>query len=118
MHTHQVAIPAWRGRNQSCGLGRTAAEADRGGTNHRPIEWRLRLDPGSGKAERVEGGYQIAARKVFTSRHPSGDLLMTGAGLEEEGAADGPAFRRADDVAARKNPRDLADAGNARHGVE
>ena len=40
---------------------------------------------GSGKAEKVEGGYRITARKVFTSGAPAGDLLMTGAVLESEG---------------------------------
>lgn len=39
---------------------------------------------GSGKAERVEGGYRITARKIFTSGSPAGDLLMTGAVLEGE----------------------------------
>ena len=43
---------------------------------------------GSGKAEKVEGGYRINARKVFTSGAPTGDLLMTGAILES------PARRR------------------------
>ena len=37
---------------------------------------------GSGKAEKVEGGYRINARKIFTSGAPTGDLLMTGAVLE------------------------------------
>ena len=40
---------------------------------------------GSGKAEKVEGGYRITARKVFTSGAPTGDLLMTGAVLETDG---------------------------------
>ena len=40
---------------------------------------------GSGKAEKVEGGYRINARKVFTSGAPTGDLLMTGAVLETDG---------------------------------
>ena len=40
---------------------------------------------GSGKAEKVEGGYRITARKVFTSGAPTGDLLMTGAVLESRG---------------------------------
>ena len=34
---------------------------------------------------RVEGGYSINARKIFTSGAPAGDLLMTGAVLEEDG---------------------------------
>ena len=40
---------------------------------------------GSGKAEKVEGGYRISARKVFTSGAPTGDIFMTGAILETEG---------------------------------
>ena len=40
---------------------------------------------GSGKAEKVEGGYKITARKIFSSGAPAGDLLMTGAILEEDG---------------------------------
>ena len=31
---------------------------------------------GSGKAEKVEGGYRITARKVFSSGAPTGDILM------------------------------------------
>src|SRR5690606_15359812 len=34
---------------------------------------------GSGKAEKVEGGYKVTARKVFTSAACAGNLLMTGA---------------------------------------
>jgi alkylation response protein AidB-like acyl-CoA dehydrogenase len=88
MHTHQVAIPAWRWTHQQAApvvplLKRVAAERiillSSGGSDW--IE-------GSGKAERVEGGYKITARKVFTSGSPSGDLLMTGAVLE--GEPDGP----------------------------
>ena len=41
---------------------------------------------GSGSAEKVEGGYRITARKVFTSGAEAGDILMTGAVLDEDGA--------------------------------
>jgi alkylation response protein AidB-like acyl-CoA dehydrogenase len=40
---------------------------------------------GSGTAEKVDGGYQITARKVFSSGAPAGDLLMTGAISDEDG---------------------------------
>ncbi len=40
---------------------------------------------GAGKAERVEGGYKITARKVFASGSPAGSIFMTSAVLEEPG---------------------------------
>lgn len=79
MHTHQVAIPAWRWRHQNVAaveplLKRVAAEnlilLSSGGS-----DW----IGGSGKAEKVDGGYRITARKVFTSGAVAGDILMTGA---------------------------------------
>jgi alkylation response protein AidB-like acyl-CoA dehydrogenase len=85
MHTHQVAIPAWRWMNQKAAaveplLKRIAAERifllSSGGS-----DWIA----GSGKAEKLDGGYKITARKIFSSGAPAGDLLMTGAILEEEG---------------------------------
>ncbi len=87
MHTHQVAIPAWRWKHQKPAapvveplLKRIAKERiillSSGGS-----DW----IGGSGKAEKVEGGYRITARKIFSSGAPAGDLLMTGAVLESEG---------------------------------
>jgi len=85
MHTHQVAIPAWRWTHQKATpveplLKRIAGERilllSSGGS-----DW----ISGSGKAEKVEGGYRINARKVFTSGAPMGDLLMTGAVYEADG---------------------------------
>ena len=82
MHTHQVAIPAWRWTHQKALpveplLKRVAAERlqllSSGGS-----DW----IGGSGKAEKVDGGYRITGRKVFTSGAPSGDLLVTGALLD------------------------------------
>jgi alkylation response protein AidB-like acyl-CoA dehydrogenase len=84
MHTHQVAIPAWRWTHQKAApvaplLKRVAAERiillSSGGS-----DWIA----GSGNAERVEGGYRITARKIFSSASPVGDILMTGAILEGE----------------------------------
>lgn len=85
MHTHQVAIPAWRFTHQKVAaveplLKRVAAERivllSSGGS-----DWIA----GSGKAEKVEGGYRITARKIFSSGAPAGDLLMTSAVIEEDG---------------------------------
>ncbi|HEY6632152.1 MAG TPA: acyl-CoA dehydrogenase family protein [Rhizobiaceae bacterium] len=86
MHTHQVAIPAWRWRHQKVAaveplLKRVAAEKivllSSGGS-----DW----IGGSGRAEKVDGGYRITARKIFTSGAEAGDILMTGAVLEGEPA--------------------------------
>lgn len=87
MHTHQVAVPAWRWEHQPAAklaveplLKRLVNERilllSSGGS-----DW---ID-GSGKAERVDGGYRISARKVFTSGAPTGNLLMTSAVLREPG---------------------------------
>ena len=85
MHTHQVAIPAWRWRHQKVAaveplLKRVAAEQiillSSGGS-----DW----IGGSGKAVKVDGGYRISARKAFTSGAAAGDILMTGAVHEEDG---------------------------------
>lgn len=84
MHTHQVAIPAWRWTHQKAAaaeplLKRIASERiillSSGGS-----DWIA----GSGRAEKVEGGYRINARKVFTSASPAGDILMTSAVSESE----------------------------------
>lgn len=89
MHTHQVAIPAWRWRHKGVTaveplLRRVATErlvlVSTGGS-----DW----VGGSGEALQVDGGYRITARKVFSSASPLGDLLMTGAILSgSDGAAD------------------------------
>ena len=85
MHTHQVAIPAWRWTYQKAApveplLKRIAQERillmSSGGS-----DW----IGGSGKAEKVEGGYRITARKIFASGAPAGNLLMTSAVLETNG---------------------------------
>ena len=86
MHTHQVAIPAWRWKHQAPAkaaveplLKRIAAERimllSSGGS-----DW----IGGSGKAEKVDGGYRITASKVFTSGAPTGNVFMTGAVLETD----------------------------------
>jgi indole-3-acetate monooxygenase len=84
MHTHQVAIPAWRWRHQKASameplLRRVAAEKiillSSGGS-----DWIA----GSGKAVKVDGGYRVSARKVFTSGAAAGDILMTGAIVQSE----------------------------------
>jgi len=76
MHTHQVAIAAWRWRHEGAPveplLRRVAAEetilVTSGGS-----DWLA----GSGCAERVDGGYRVTGRKVFASAAPAGDLFLT-----------------------------------------
>ena len=85
MHTHNVAVPAWRWTHQKVAaveplLKRIASERiillSSGGS-----DW----IGGSGKAEKVEGGYRITARKIFSSGAPAGSLLMTSAIYEADG---------------------------------
>ena len=85
MHTHQVAIPAWRWQVQKLAaveplLKRIAAEKlvvlSSGGSD---------FIQGSGRAERVGDGWRISGRKIFTSGAEAGDILMTGAIAQEEG---------------------------------
>src|SRR5262245_42640224 len=84
MHTHQVAIPAWRWRHQKVAaveplLKRVANERiillSSGGS-----DWIA----GSGNAEKVDGGYRVSARKIFTSGASAGDILMTSAIVQKE----------------------------------
>ena len=81
MHTHLTAVPSWRWSHQKVAaveplLKRIAAEkiflSTSGGS-----DWVA----GAGKAERVEGGYKITARKVFSSGAPAGSIFMTTASL-------------------------------------
>jgi len=88
MHTHSVAVPAWRWRQQKVAaveplLKRVAAEKiillTSGGS-----DWIA----GSGKAVKVEGGYRISARKIFASGAAAGNILMTGAVVHTDGVPD------------------------------
>ncbi|UVK41362.1 acyl-CoA dehydrogenase family protein [Mesorhizobium sp. AR10] len=120
MHTHQVAIPAWRRRHQKVAteplLRRVAAERivllSSGGS-----DW----IGGSGKAEKVESGYRITARKVFTSGAEAGNILMTGAIHEaEDGGRSVIHFgvpMKADEVRIEDNWRTLGMRGTASNDV-
>jgi alkylation response protein AidB-like acyl-CoA dehydrogenase len=85
MHTHQVATAVWRWRHDGAPveplLRRIAAEelvlVSSGGS-----DWL----PSSGTAAKVEGGYRVSARKIFSSGCPSGDLLITSAVYDDPGA--------------------------------
>jgi alkylation response protein AidB-like acyl-CoA dehydrogenase len=78
MHTHQVATNAWRWRHANApveGLLRRVAKERIALLSSGGSDWLQ----GSGKATRVDGGFRIDARKVFTSGAPAGDLLLTSA---------------------------------------
>ena len=85
MHTHLVATAAWRWRHEEAPveamLRRVAAEEmlliSSGGS-----DWLS----GSGTAEKVDGGYRVAARKIFSSGCPAGDALVTSAVLDDPAA--------------------------------
>jgi acyl-CoA dehydrogenase len=87
MHTHPTAAAAWRWRHQKAPtdglLKKIAGEGVQlltsGGS-----DWLA----SSGRADKVEGGYRVHARKSFASGAPTANLFMTGALTEEE--ADGP----------------------------
>jgi alkylation response protein AidB-like acyl-CoA dehydrogenase len=76
MHTHLVATLSYLWRSGNKGpeplLRRVAAEnlvlVSTGGS-----DWLQ----GSGKLEKVEGGYRLTGRKIFSSGVPAGDVLMT-----------------------------------------
>jgi alkylation response protein AidB-like acyl-CoA dehydrogenase len=79
MHTHSVATPAWRWKNQP--QAKAAVEpllkmvAEKGAVlvTSGGSDW----IGGSGKAEKVEGGYRVTARKAFASSSPVGNVLST-----------------------------------------
>lgn len=87
MHMHQVAFLTWRWRHEKVPveplLRRIAAEelilVSSGGS-----DWL----PSSGKAEKVDGGFRVTARKIFASGSPSGNLLMTSTVYDDP--TDGP----------------------------
>jgi alkylation response protein AidB-like acyl-CoA dehydrogenase len=76
MHTHILASTVWRWRHHGAPvepfLRRVAAEelvlVSTGGSD---------FLAGSGTAEKVDGGYRVSGRKIFSSGSPSGQLLMT-----------------------------------------
>ena len=83
MHTHQVALAAWRLKHQKAPVTPMLEKVARdkviivttGGG-----DW---LDS-SGEAAAAEGGFRIKARKPFSSAAPVGDLLSTSAVLGQE----------------------------------
>jgi alkylation response protein AidB-like acyl-CoA dehydrogenase len=86
MHTHLVAATVWRRlqRQPVDGLLRRIAAEQLVLVSTGASDW---LNS-SGRAERVEGGYRVSARKIFGSGSPAGDLVMTTAVFDDP--VDGP----------------------------
>ncbi|MBO9561066.1 MAG: acyl-CoA dehydrogenase family protein [Caulobacter sp.] len=78
MHSHLVAVAAWRWRKQGApteGLLKRVATEDLVLVSSGGSDW---LASG-GQAVKVEGGFEITARKAFSSGCLAGDLLSTSA---------------------------------------
>jgi acyl-CoA dehydrogenase len=76
MHTHQVAIAAWRWRHEGGAMElllRRVANQEAVLVTSGGSDWLA----GSGRAEKVDDGYRITGRKIFASGAPAGDLFMT-----------------------------------------
>jgi acyl-CoA dehydrogenase len=121
MHTHQVMFAEWKRRVQSAPteglLTKVAGEGLRivssGGS-----DWL----PGSGRAEKTDGGYLIFARKVFSSGSPDGDVMNTSAIYQDSEA--GPVVlhfplpMKAPGVTVLSNWDTLGMRGTASHDVQ
>ena len=121
MHSHLVAVAAWRWRHQNAPtdalLRRVAADSlmlvSSGGT-----DW---LNS-AGSAVKVEGGFRVTARKIFSSGCLAGDLLMTSAVYEDPEAGAtvlhfGVPFS-AEGVSIRETWRVMGMRGTGSHDVE
>jgi alkylation response protein AidB-like acyl-CoA dehydrogenase len=82
MHTHLVATAVWRRRHDQApveGLLRRVAAEELVLVSSGGSDWLA----SSGQAHKVEGGYRVTARKIFSSGCPSGHILVTSAVLED-----------------------------------
>jgi len=78
MHTHQVAINAWRWRQQKAPVAPLLEKVAREGlviVSTGGGDW---LDS-SGEAVPAEGGFRVSARKAFASGSPAGSVASTSA---------------------------------------
>lgn len=121
MHTHLVATLTyvWRNGNKAPEplLRRVATEkltlVSSGGS-----DWLL----GSGTLEKVDGGFRMTGRKIFSSGVPSGDLLMT-TGVYDDPAAGPTVFHfplplKAEGVKVLDTWRTLGMRGTGSHDVQ
>jgi acyl-CoA dehydrogenase len=121
MHCHLVALAVWRWRNEGAptdGLLKRVAAEDLILVSSGGSDWLA----SAGTAEKVEGGFRITARKVFSSGSPAGDLLMTSAVLDDPEA--GPTVLhfavslKAEGVTILDTWRTLGMRGTGSHDVE
>jgi acyl-CoA dehydrogenase len=85
MHTHLVALAVWRWRNEGAptdGLLKRVAAEDLVLVSSGGSDWLT----SAGTAVKVDGGFRITARKIFSSGSPAGDLLMTSAVYDDPAA--------------------------------
>jgi acyl-CoA dehydrogenase len=78
MHSHLVAVPAWRWRHEQApveGLLKRIVAEDLVLISSGGSDWL----PSNGQATKVEGGFRVTAKKVFSSGCEMGDLLVTSA---------------------------------------
>ncbi|WP_348935731.1 acyl-CoA dehydrogenase family protein [Aquabacter sp. CN5-332] len=78
MHSHLVAVAAWRWRNQKApteGLLKRVVAEDLILVSSGGSDWLK----SAGTAVKSEGGFLVNARKIFSSGSPAGDLLVTSA---------------------------------------
>jgi len=78
MHTHLVALAAWRWRHENAptdGLLKRVAAEDLVLISSGGSDWLK----STGSAVRVADGFRVTARKIFASGCPAGDILMTSA---------------------------------------
>jgi acyl-CoA dehydrogenase len=76
MHSHIVAVAAWRWRNEKAptdGLLKRIANENLICISSGGSDWLK----SAGVATKVDGGFRIRARKIFSSGSPMGDLLVT-----------------------------------------
>lgn len=121
MHSHLVAVAVWRWRNQNAptdGLLRRVAAEDLVLVSSGGTDWLK----SAGTAVRVDGGFRITARKIFSSGCLAGDLLMTSAVFEDPEA--GPTVLHfavpfsAEGVSIRETWRVMGMRGTGSHDVE
>lgn len=121
MHTHIVSVNAWRWKNDGAptdGLLRRVVNEDLVLVSSGGSDWLK----SAGRAERVDGGFKITARKIFASGSPGGDLLITSAVYDDPQA--GPTVLhfgvslKAPGVKLHDNWRAMGMRGTGSHDVE